>query len=575
MSVEAKPLEYYGAAFEFPPVSQLEIELVLFRDRAGLGRFIHFQNIVNIIWPKTVWNPWLLRQCESLCTYDRVHWAGCATSGKTYAQGLYAMVWWYCDPERSTVVFTSTTAKMIRRRVWPIVQGLFNSGRLPGNMLDSELMLQVRKGDRKNAITAIAVNDGSTAKAVGQVQGTHNERMLVMVDEAPETRDAAFEATVNLEKGTREWQFVTAGNPVSYFDQHGRACEPKDGWYSVTVDSEEWLTKDGGICLHFDGTKSPALKDPKLHFLYSEKDLQNDLRLRGEKTPSFWKFCRGFWAPDGTTQTVLNEGLIFKHRAMEPRVFVSQVRVVAGVDPSTSAGGDEIVLRFGRVGDLPSGVQGVDLSPFAAEPGGPVLPSVVSIRIDATTVRTDPAEAQIARAVVAECVKRKCSPSDFGCDATGATHGVASRIVEEFGNREIVMVYFGGAASKTPISVTNPKPANETYKDRVTELWFTCREFLIHGQLGGLDPTTIVQFCAREYEELGKPVVIEVESKVKMKSRFGRSPDHADALAVLIAVVKKNVNPGGAVVVHSNIAWEQAAREHDEIWDNGYREDAA
>lgn len=574
--MNAAPLNLYGTTFKFPPESQLEIELVLFRERRGLGRFAHFQNVVGILWPKTIWNPWLVRQCQSLCDYGRVHWAGCATSGKTFAQAIYAMVWWLCAPTKSTVIFTSTTAKMIRRRVWPVIQMLYNSApKMPWNMVDSELILQASKGDRKNAITAIAVNEGSTAKAVGEIQGMHNERMLVMVDEAPETRDAAFEATANLEKGTLEFQFVTAGNPVSFFDQHGRACEPLAGWYSVTVDSDEWLTKDGGICLHFDGTKSPGLKDSKLHFLYSEKDLQNDLRLRGEKSPSFWKFCRGFWAPDGTTQTVFNEGLVFKHRAQEPKRFMSETRAVAGIDPSTSAGGDEIILRFGRVGDLENGVMAVDVSPFAVIAGGPILPSVVSIRIDATTVRTDPAEAQIARATVAECVKRGVQPSDLGCDATGATHGVASRIIEEFGNREITLVYFGGLASKAPISVSNKKTGSETYKDRVTELWFTCREFLIHGQLGGLDPTTIVQFCAREYEEVGKPVVIEVESKTKMKSRFGRSPDHADALAVLIAVVKKNVNPGGGVITHVNDSWEKAARDNDDIWDNGYREDAA
>lgn len=574
----AAPLNFYGLKLKFPPENQLEIELFAFKikhspERGGLGRYGHFRNIVNILWPKTVWSTWLERQCESLCNYNRVHWAGCAASGKTHAQGLFAMVFWLCDPLNTSVIFTSTTAKMIRKRIWPVLQSLKNQcPGFPGNLVDSKTALQARKGDDKNAIFAIAVKEGSTAKAVGDIQGIHNKRMMIAVDEAPEMTTAIYEAVANLEKGTSEFLFVDAGNPVSVFDEHGRGCEPKDGWGSITVDSDEWETKDGGICLHFDGTKSPALKDnSKLHFLYGEKDLARDM-LRGDKSPGFWKFCRGFWAPEGVTKTVWSEGLVFKHNGMAPLTFVSEAYVVGAIDPSQ--GGDGIILRFARVGDMANGVYGVDLSPFAVEPGGEVLPSVVPIQVDVSRVKTDPAEAQIARRVVAECVKRKCPPNNFGCDATGATHGTASRIIEEFGNKEIHLVYFGGLADKTPISINNPKVGSEVYKNRVTQLWFDCKEFLIHNQLGGLDPSTIVEFCARNFVEDGKPIVIEIESKTEMKSRFGRSPDYADSLAVLMSVVKKNVIPGGNATRQGNDDWDAIAREHNDVWANAYRDAA-
>ena len=197
----------YGLIFD-KPVTPLELELFAFREGmteedGGLGRFEHCKRAVKLVWPDLQWNPWLEDQLESLCDYRWLSWAGCAASGKTFGSTLYAMIWWLAKPSSSTVIFTSTTAKMIRKRAWANLQTLYHSAKikLPGNLVDSKTTLQSRKGDDKHAIFAVAVLEGATSKAVANIQGVHSQRVLAIVDEATDTPEAAFEAASNLSKG--------------------------------------------------------------------------------------------------------------------------------------------------------------------------------------------------------------------------------------------------------------------------------------------------------------------------------------------------------------------------------------
>ncbi|MFY7752552.1 MAG: hypothetical protein ACOVQU_12225, partial [Exiguobacterium acetylicum] len=198
-------------------IPDLELELYAFRNRlqpneGGLGTFEHFQNATKMLWPKMSWNPWLEAQVESLCEHDYVGWAGCGASGKTFGATLFATVWWLANPAKSTVVLTSTTAKMIRKRMWANLQDLVRKSRgFPGNMVDSKMALQAVKGDDRHSISAIAVAEGNTSKAVANIQGIHAERVMVIIDEATDTPEAAFEACTNLSKGCREFKMLVIG----------------------------------------------------------------------------------------------------------------------------------------------------------------------------------------------------------------------------------------------------------------------------------------------------------------------------------------------------------------------------
>jgi hypothetical protein len=509
------------------PVSPAELELYCFGvghgpDHGGLGKFGHFQQAASLFWKNLQWNPWMERQIQSLCDHQYVGWAGCGASGKTYSATLYAMLWWAVDPSDSAVLMTSTTAKMIRKRQWAALQELYQKcPGFPGHMVDSKTTLQATKGDDKHGIMAIPVLDGSTSKAMANIQGIHCRRILVVIDEATDVPEAIVHAASNLTKGCTEFQMLMIGNPHSYFDQHGRFCEPKLGWKSVNVEVDEWETRKG-ICVRFDGMKSPNVRAGKSEwpYLITQENVRSAVEFEGVSSPTFWKYTRGFWSPEGVAATVLSETLCVKYNVQQKTSFYSRATTIAGLDPAFS-GGDRCVLRFAKIGDRQDGFSVV------------LFEDPIVISIDAGS--PEPIAFQIARRVKEECQSRDCLPQHLAVDSTGNGAGLCDIIAETWSPR-IRRVSFGSSATELPTSQFDTRPAKDAYKNRVTELWYCFREWVKCDQIRGLDPETIIEFCSRNYVSEEKKIILEPKSE--MKVRFGRSPDLADATALVIDVAR-------------------------------------
>jgi len=560
-----------------PVLSDYEWRLNAFRedppeDVGGVGRYRHFKALSKMTWPKLDWHDWNERMIRALSRHSTVCMAGCAAAGKTFTAAHWAMIWWMADGANSSVILTSTTGKSIRRRIWPAIQYLYQNAEtdkktialqdgFPGNMVDSKTMLQAQKGDDKHGLFAIAVREGPVSKAVADIQGVHSSRMLIIIDEATDTPEAIFEAMVNLRKGCFEFQVIIIGNPNSKNDPHGLCCEPKFGWNSVTVEDDEWETAgvpkwqiEPGICLRFDGTKSPNIKlgYDKFPFLYTRRDLEARKAVPGgENSLGFWKFDRGFWAPAGYTDTVFSEPLIDQYDGRSQHVYTSKAVEIAGLDPAFTVDGDGCILRFALLGDMPSGKQGITLRTRYKIP--------IKAGSDITY--------QIANFVIEQCMKRGMAPRQLGIDIGGGGKNVAD-VIERLWQPGIIRVDFGGAASTRPVSAQDGRPANEVYLNRVTELWYDLREFLQGEQLKGLDPTTIVELCSREWEYRGKRIALKPKDEVK--KLLGRSPDDADAVAVVGAVARAfgavpNTYTGQGKP--KNI-WLEKAKRFGDVYDN-------
>ena len=554
-TVSENPLIDHKYGIKSPiKIPDLELELYAFRNRlqtneGGLGTYTHFRNAAKMIWPKLSWNPWLEDQVESLCQHDFVGWAGCGASGKTFGATLFATVWWVANPTKSTVLLTSTTAKMIRKRMWANLQDLVRkTNGFPGNMVDSKMSLQAVKGDDRHSISAIAVAEGNTSKAVANIQGIHAERVMVIIDEATDTPEAAFEACTNLSKGCREFKMLVIGNPSSKFDPHGRFCTPVKGWRSVTIEDTSWLT-ERGFCQRFDGMKSPNVLEGKTKYPYliTHEQVMAAMRHEGEQSPTFWKFTRGFWAPDGMVKTVLSESLIETHLPHKKILFKAQHTKVAALDPGF--GGDRCILRFAKVGQSTDNKLVIYFDDI--------------IHIAPNAQSTEPIHYQIANRVKEECKMRGIPPDKFGMDSSGEGGGLADILTREWG--VIHRVEFGGSPSTLTVSDEDTRPCNEAYDRKVTELWFSMRKWVIEERIAGLDIETMQEFCGRMFDDSKRK--ISVESKGIMKQRTGKSPDLADAAVVLLDLVRKT-----SVLESKNTrqddAWNKLVREADSIYYN-------
>lgn len=514
----------------------------------GLGRFEHFRRAQALTWPQLEWNPWLEWLISTICddrfavrkggsTFRCISLAGCATSGKTFGAGFYTSMWFAANPTESIAILTSTTKDMIRRRVWPVVTDFASSAmdvergemfRL-GHLVPSRTVLQAKEGDDKHSIFAQAVAAGETAKAIENIKGQHAPRILLVIDEATGTPEAVPAVIPNLRKSCADFTVLVIGNPVSHMDPHGRLCEPLHGWDSITIDSERWVTKgvpewqvDRGVCLHFDGLKSPNVTrgGTKWPYIYTFEDYEQGQRLKDENSVSYWSMDRGFWAPQGTLHTVLTPALITKYNAEGELYFRNEPTPVAGLDPAF--GGDGCILRFGLMGVLSSGSMGIQLTDM--------------LDIELSAISLDEADYQIARKVINECERRGVKPENCAVDSTGVGRGVAAILRQEWGDCH--KVEFGGSPSDKPVSEDDKRSCNEVYDRRVTELWFDVRELVKRGGLGGMRREEVVQFCSREYGLRGRKY--RLDTKEECRKKIGRSPDHADAVAVLVQLLAKD-----------------------------------
>lgn len=529
-------------------LSRQELEMAAFRwgwdaPRGGLGRYGHFEKYARDALPKMQWNPWLVDQFKDLCNDDdawrdggvtvrSVPWTGAGAAGKTFAVGTYAVLWFRAAPDDSIVTLVSSSMKMSRRRVWPIIHSTYSTlCRGPyafGNMIDSQSMLQCDKGDSTHAISCMAVEAGELSKTLENLKGLHAGRILLIIDEAPGTPDAIFETIPNMRKGCQDLTVVTIGNAISHLDNHGRCCEPEDGWRSISVDSETWKTRPidkwrlpSGRCRHFDGWKSPNVKAGKtIHpYLFTYEDYAHSReKSGGEQTIQIWSQERGFWCPEGTVNAIFSETMIDKYDARGKLIWQSVSSGIAALDPAF--GGDDCTLRFAEYGDLPNGRFGIQLKESRKFSGDPES--------------KDELDYQIARWVIRECDKRGVRPDHFGSDATGTGRGVFAILRQEWG--DCLRVEFGGAASDKPATSDDTRPSHEVYDRRVTELWYATREFVLSEQLKGLRDPEIIQFCSREYTIKARKYVLDTKDDCKKK--IGRSPDDADAVVILVELAR-------------------------------------
>ncbi len=554
----------------------------------GWGRFEFFKYAAQHYLPMIKWvdasgkfvNTWLEAQVRSLCDDEHAHkigktivrcvyWTGAAASGKTHAAGFYAFMWWQADPDNSCVTLTSTTKEAVGQRVWPVIQKCYLDWRDPwtgapkvsGNMVDSMKKVQTRKGDDLHAIHAMAVEKGDLNRAVNGIKGRHTKRMMLIIDEANNCPNAVFEVIHNMSAGCQELVIVVIGNALSRLDNHGRCCEPEKGWESITIDTGKWITAgvpdwklDPGICLHFDGNKSPNVlaKQTVFPFLYS---YENFLRRRhGVKSPQHWSSERGFWPTSGIISTVLDELLMTQADVRGTFTFDGETRTMAALDPGFT--GDAAMAVVGRMGMV-----GGKMCLFVLEERG----------IEANAESLDPIDYQVARGFIKFCKDHKVNPADAGVDATGTGRGVYAMLQEEW-SPDVVRVEFGGAASEMQASADDSRPGNKAYGDKVTELWYSVRHLVQGGQLRGLSRDAVTQFCTREFVLMPRDRVM-LDAKKICKQKLGRSPDNADAVAVLCHIGRmRGLVAQTAITERATDDWDKLVKDTNDIINIGMTE---
>jgi hypothetical protein len=522
-------LQTYGLDFsKFPNITQLEIELLMVADKdpsrvTGISRGQHIKHCIHMLWPDVIksWNNWNELALWAWTNYDEIGVTGCAAAGKTFTFTLLSLVEYLAKPMGTRVALTSTTVPSLRGRIWAEMMK-FTRPCVPLfglNVVDSQTKIQFTKGDDRSAITALAVDSGAVEQAVGKLQGVHLPRMLIMVDEAAQTNPAVFSARANLAVGTDFYHFIAIANASSMFDPHGLFCEPKMGWGSIGDDDEHWETKTG-VCVRFDGLKSPNIKAGRLlyPYLFGQDNVDTIRKNFGEGSLEWNSYCRGMWSKSGARNTMVDSAMITEGLARDKVIWKGgDLKTLAALDPAFTTEGDDCVLRFAKVGKAIDG----DLTLCLTE----------TIKLHLMDDPNYPLFYQVADQTIELLKKHNVQPEDFALDATGAGAGIAD-IISQRWQSGFVRVSFGGAATDSPISVEDDRPAKQVYANRVTQLWGQVKVIIMSGRMRGLDDQTARELCARIYTLKNERTLLESKKDLKKRTK-GSSPDRADALALL------------------------------------------
>lgn len=525
------------------------------RPREYQGYVAHFMAFMSALWPMFEWNPNSVKIIKEMFAEGRqfLGIAGHGSSSKTETLAYASVALFLVDPKNTMCIVTSKTVEIAQKKIWGSVRRAWNQLKtvIPESQLPGELTMKaityvdITTGDQdpQRGLMLMPGEQSQYRKSADKYQGMKAPFLLVAADELATLSPAIVETAIsNLTKGTsdvklengriRKGKFRFAGsfNPETHHDASRKVAMPKAGWGSITVNDMEWET-ELGYCIRFDGLKSPNVLDGKATWtgLYTREMLEKDLvHYHGEKTAGFWTMVRGFWPPMGIEDAIYSSQEIETYRGewMEEKGFywLSPPVRVAGLDPSFRPGGDRAVLYFGMCGRARfDDSREMMVFQFCDPLGSSVSPGYIILAEDVTKAQDK--SRQVAEALKMECEKRSIRIENVGIDVTGAaSFGSLVRMVWGDGFLEID---FSQSASDTPISATDPMPANERYADRPSELWYSGKYLLWTEQLKGISPDLAQEMVSRSFTESGGK--IKIESKDKMKVRIGKSPDISDA----------------------------------------------
>lgn len=571
--------------------------LVLFGNSKGEEKLQNWKDFIEHCWPEPafIWDDWATLFFGALCGAKKTveeltgesleiegeNWfqesisTGCASSGKSSKAALWILGNWLCAQEHTTCILTSTSLDQLKRRIWAeLCDWIAKSKiRFPLEIIASDTEIRWHKNDKRSAIFGIAVKSGgSVVEATDRLKGVHNRCVFVVIDEMTSVPPAIVFACNNLNKGTKRFQMIGLGNALPGENPHTIHAEPKHGWNSVSVDRQIWLTKKGGICLHFDGHRSPALKDPdRFHFYIKQSELDRDREAYGgENTPEYWTNDRGFWPPSGLSNCVMDMALLNQFNVSDKATWKTGWEVGGAFDPAFE-GGDRRVLYPFRWGAFMSGVAGIEYLP-------PIIVGV-DMSQDVRWIHYQIADAVQALCEGYEIEGRKVPilPRNFIMDTTGEGGGLFS-VMSGRWSAEIQSVEFGGAAEKEVMFPDRPTTYYETYANKVTMLWYVLRRFIEGDQVRGLsDAETRNELTTREKKMRGGKTAIQPKSE--MKGMKHRSPDKADATVIASEFLRrKGIVPagssGGAALVDP-VVWNAWAEKTDPSSEYDYEDATA
>ena len=422
-----------------------------YRNRTcGLGLFEHFKRAKTLLFPNIKWHKWNELQMAQYIKYRVIGVIGPASSGKTNTAASDVLLDYWCFPDCTTIIVSSTTRESLEMRVWGEIKALFRDARmrfpwLPGNLIEGRQRIvtddrsEASEGrDFRNGIVGIAAKKGQNWQLLGEYAGLKNKRVRLLADELAFMPKSFVDAISNLNKNP-DFKCYGLGNPKDTMDALGTLCEPAallggwDGGIDQQPGTKTWQIRfEDGICVQLPGSDSPNL-DGKLGIpLISQKDIDKDVAFWGKDSLQYTMMNEGRMPRGQGSRRILTRTLCQKFRAMDEVIWKDGNQVkLASLDASyRGVGGDRCIFIEFRFG--------LDVEETN------VLAMIETMLVPIVDDTTIDAEDQIAEFVKQQCLMRGIPPNQFGFDSTG--RGSLMSAFARLWDPHVIAIEFGGAA---------------------------------------------------------------------------------------------------------------------------------
>lgn len=548
----------YGAWW---PSTKTDLDIEIWMIRAG-GRFkredheygegllFHYKAMQRIIWPDEEIDPWSELALKSFLDNKITVLIGPKDCAKTQSMAKFALCDWWCFPEDTLWLISSTTIKDAQRRVWGRIKSLFNKAKrrhpkLPGKALeylhsilnDSDNENHTYASELDKGLVLVPCKSGTDFMGLSSFIGTKAKRLRHAGDEVSLMPDGFLNAYNNFTGETKDFKGIMAGNPTDLLDSLCKAAVPIGGW-EMFVDTRKTMEWTSGFfdahVVNYDGRDTPNNLYPyppaRFPHLITQRDV--DSIIRSNRDDSWLTFMQAYGKPNRllASKRVITQLICEQGRAFEKAIWKGGGRrMIYGLDPAYG-GGDACIgipIEFGDDID--------DKRILKVYPAEVVPISVTMLK---------EADDQIASWIFNRLRELNIRPDDcfYGAFGKGTLGYAFSKL---FASVCPVPIDEGGMPTRRAVrdglfvvetdGSKRPMRCDEYYDRRISQLWYDTRLVIEGEQMRELPKDVMDEGCLRVFK-IAKGKKVSVETKEELKKRMqGESPNKFDALTFGVA----------------------------------------
>jgi hypothetical protein len=479
---------------------------------------------------------------------------GGGAQGKSYTIIAWCILDWLRDPQYTGVRIISTTSAHALGNTFSSLQRFYDEAIIPLPGIAQHGFIGLNPRDRHASLSVIAIKQGESGKQ--SLQGFHPirrpephpifgsvSRIRLFLDEAELIPPGVWRGVGNLLSnlhGKESVKAICATNPWDVTSMVAANAEPKQGHNKVDMDRDkEWVSKMGWNTIRLDPADSENVLQRREVFpgLMTFEGYEEYRSKTGGEDAEYMCFGRGMYPTKGTIDCLIPLSFLddfFGEFIFEPGTVVG----CGGVDLAFD-GDDDVIFFAGRYGRA-----------AAFRPAGGF--EIIKLIEPRHVVQLDQYKSLPKVRTEAQYNQIRNVADEFGIsydwlalDKTGVGHGVHD-LFHERGYHGIMGVGWGMASTHTKILDEHRNFANELYHGVAAEMYFALRDWLEFGYIKA-SPNISMDKLQKELigrkrkraglGPTGEPMY-SLEEKKEFKSRYGFSPDRADALVMLLHVAR-------------------------------------